>query len=116
MLTSQATRQVIQLVSKALAPPDRYNTGQNDLRVATNRQIYAHITFICTENRTNQHQTSTKPINMDAALRFYPFEYLDILRAMPQDHWFMRGYHQLSRTDTREELLMRHPPFWLGQG
>lgn len=113
MLTTQAATQVIHLVSKVLAPPDTYNISQNAACIATNRQIYAHITFICTENRTDQPQTTSKPLDMDAALRFYSFEHLDIFRTLPPDHWFMRGYHQLSRTPTREDLFMRHPPFGL---
>jgi hypothetical protein len=50
---------------------------------------------------------------MDARLRFYPWDLLDVVRALPDDHWFYRGFHNLARTPTREELLMRHPPFGL---
>lgn len=50
---------------------------------------------------------------MNRALRFYPWESLDIVRYLPPGHWFHRGYHFLSRTPTDAELLMRYPPFGL---
>jgi hypothetical protein len=50
---------------------------------------------------------------MDAAIQFYPFNCLDLIRLMSRDHWFVRGYNLLSRRPTRAELLMVHPPFGL---
>jgi hypothetical protein len=50
---------------------------------------------------------------MDRALRFYPFDHLDLIRAMPDHHWFIRGFHLLRRMPTREELQMPWPPFGL---
>lgn len=59
--------------------------------------------------------TSRSPhtATMQAALQFYPWNHLDIVRMLPREHWFHRGYHSLSRTPTRDELLMRYPPFGL---
>jgi hypothetical protein len=50
---------------------------------------------------------------MEGALRIYPWDNLDLIRVLPREHWFHRGYHFLSRTPTRHELLMRFPPFGL---
>jgi hypothetical protein len=46
-------------------------------------------------------------------LRHYPWDHLDVVRAMPSNHWFYRGYTRLSRTPNREELQLPQPPFGL---
>jgi hypothetical protein len=50
---------------------------------------------------------------MDPRFVFYPWDCQDIIRTMTNNHWFIRGYHLLSRRPTRAELLMPHPPFGL---
>jgi hypothetical protein len=50
---------------------------------------------------------------MDQALHHYPFEHMDIIRTLPDDHWFVRRYRQLSRMPTRAELQLQVPPFGL---
>jgi hypothetical protein len=50
---------------------------------------------------------------MQGALRFYPWNDLDLVRMLPREHWLHRRYQSPSRTATRDEPLMRYPPFGL---
>lgn len=47
------------------------------------------------------------------ALRFYPWDHLDVVRTLPDSRWFAQRYRYLSRTPTRAELLDANPPFGL---
>jgi hypothetical protein len=64
-------------------------------------------------NRSNAAATALQDLKMDRALQFYPFEHLNIVRSLPDNHWFVRQYRQLSRVPTAAELLLPHPPFGL---
>ncbi|GHJ83763.1 hypothetical protein NliqN6_0165 [Naganishia liquefaciens] len=50
---------------------------------------------------------------LQEALRFYPWDHLDVVRVLPESHWFIQKFAYLSRTPTRAELLKPTAPFGL---